>query len=236
MPRLVGSLVIVLAAVVSMAFTTIWIRNKADALTPVDLPSAVPTPLQTVCPKGFLDPKIENGLITNTVGDTIPLLPAPWEEGDDRGVTYRGTGQMMYVHKNYSGTDSWVNMVGFGMFQPKEPFKATPAGIKYAAQLVGGRMVNQLYQGKSLPIKGTVTHRPLTIGGHKAYEITARVPINNPKLPVEKFSVLAILVVDRGNSQASVAWGDFSGTTYTKWLPVWRENVAKIKVNTGGGC
>lgn len=217
---------IVLAALVTTAFTANWIRTKADALTPVDIPAAVSTPLKTVSPEGYLEPKIEGGFMINTLGDKMPVMPKPpWTNYVDQ-VTFRGVAVWVTVHENYDGKkNTWGNVVGFGMFQPKEPYK----DLRNAAALVGGRMINQLYNDPKLaPIKGSVKHRDLTVDGHKAHEILARVPIKKPKLN-ETFSTLAILVVDRGDRTLAVSYGDFAGST-PQWVTAWREHVAKIEI------
>jgi hypothetical protein len=217
---------IVLVALVTTAFTANWIRTKADALTPVDIPAAVPTPLKTVRPEGYLEPKIEGGFMINTLGDKMPVMPRPpWTNYVDQ-VTFRGVAVWVTVHENYDGKkNTWGNVVGFGMFQPKEPYK----DLRNAAALVGGRMINQLYNDPKLaPIKGSVKHRDLTVSGHKAHEILARVPIKKPKLN-ETFSTLAILVVDRGDRTLAVSYGDFAGST-PQWVSAWREHVAKIEI------
>ena len=197
-------------------------------LTPVDLPSAG-KPLETVDPQGFLEPKVADGKMVNTLGDTMPLMPAPpWGQSSDP-ITYRGLGFWMDVHVKYDGTNTWGNAVFFGIFQPEEPYASTPAGIRKTATLVGGRILNRIYDGKVVPIKSTVKHRRLTIDGHRAHEITARVPIKKAQL-AETFSTLGMIVIDRGDGTAAVSATVISGSTTAKWLPIWREHVAQIKI------
>jgi hypothetical protein len=167
----------------------------------------------------------------NTLGDTMPLMPAPpWGQSSDP-ITYRGLGFWMDVHVKYDGANTWGNAVFFGIFQPEEPYTSTPAGIRKTATLVGGRILNRIYDGKVVPIKSTVKHRPLTVDGHRAHEITARVPIKQAQL-AETFSTLGMIVIDRGDGTAAVSATVISGSTTAKWLPIWREHVAQIKIRS----
>lgn len=229
-PRLVAALATLVAAVLVTAWTVHWTWSRADALTPVDLPSAG-KPLETVDPQGFLEPKVADGKMVNTLGDTMPLMPAPpWGQSSDP-ITYRGLGFWMDVHVKYDGTNTWGNAVFFGIFQPEEPYASTPAGIRKTATLVGGRILNRIYDGKVVPIKSTVKHRRLTVDGHRAHEITARVPIKQAQL-AETFSTLGMIVIDRGDGTAAVSATVISGSTTAKWLPIWREHVAQIKIRS----
>ncbi|HEY3000964.1 MAG TPA: hypothetical protein VGJ44_01330 [Kribbellaceae bacterium] len=237
-PRLAAALATVLAAVLVTASSTFWIWNRADALTPVDLPSANATPLETVTPSAKPlpppDGHLRDGVITNGKGDKMPALPAPrWKQEWDQ-IALGGVAQWMTVHKNYDGKGStWGDLVGFGIFDPSSDDKWTysnkPADLKYASQLVGGRMITRLYKGKAQPIKGTVKHRALVVDGHPAHEVIARVPVREAKL-AETYSQLAIVVIDRGDGSAAVAYGDFAGTSAAHWLAVWRQHVLKITI------
>jgi hypothetical protein len=229
-PRLVAALATLVAAVLVTTWTVHWTWSRADALTPVDLPSAG-KPLETVDPQGFLEPKVADGKMVNTLGDTMPLMPAPpWGQSSDP-ITYRGLGFWMDVHVKYDGTNTWGNAVFFGIFHPEEPYTSTPAGIRKTATLVGGRILNRIYDAKVVPIKSTVKHRPITVDGHRAHEITARVPIKQAQL-AETFSTLGMIVIDRGDGTAAVSATVISGSTTAKWLPIWREHVAQIKIRS----
>jgi hypothetical protein len=225
----VAALATVVVAVLVTVWTVHWTLEKADALTPVDIPPAG-TPMQTVDPQGLMKPKVADGKVFNTLGDTMPLFPQPpWRQEVDP-ITYRGIGYWMDVHVKYNGKSSWGNAVFFGIFHPEEEYAATPAGLRSTAALVGGRILNRIYDGKTAPIKSTVKHRPTTVDGHRAHEITARLPIKEANLP-ETFSTIGIIVIDRGDGHAAVSAVLVSGSTTAKWLPVWRDRVAKIKIN-----
>lgn len=222
------ALAIVVVALLTTGVTANWIRTRADALTPVALPGPISTPLPTVTPQGYLKPEISGGFMVNTLGDKLPRPPnPPWFREDTFDpVTYRGVGVWMTVHDNYDGKGgSWGNVIGFGMFQPEQKYTS----LRNAAALVGGRMINQLYKDPKLaPIEGSVKHRELTVDGHKAHEIVARVPVKQAKVK-ETFSILAILVVDRGDKTLAVTYGDIAGST-PQYLAYWRQNAQKMQI------
>lgn len=217
-----------LAAIATTAFTTNWIWNKVDALTPVELPSAG-APLPTVSPDTGARARVENGLLYNTLGDTMPVLPMPpWTSGSDP-LGYRGVGLWLTVHVRYDGKNTWANTVTFGNYQPRQSYRGTPAGIRKAAITVGSRMIEVFYRGSALPIKGSVTHRDFLVDGHRAHELVARVPVSEPGLH-ETTSIIAIAVIDRGDGTAAVVTGDFAGSR-PQWLSVWRQAVAEVAIN-----
>jgi len=239
LPRLIAALAAALAAVRVTTYSTFWIWNKADALTPVDLPSANGTPLETVNPSAKPSPKptpppppkgtIDGAFMVDYKGDRMPIMAAPWRKEKYEPITLGGVAQWLDVHVKYDGQSSWGNLAGFGLFDPENTTYKGKASLNYASRLVGGRMLNRFYQGKPVPIKSTVKHRDLTINGHPAHELIARIPVKQPKLK-ETYSQLAIIVIDRGDGTAVAAYGDFSGTTAARWLPIWRQHVAKIQI------
>ena len=219
---------IIVVALVTTGVTANWIRTKADALTPVSLPGPIGTPLPTQSPQGYVEPDITADSLVNGLGDKMPR-PAdpPWTQLTEYDqVTYKGVSAFMTVHKNYDGKGgSWGNMLGFGVFQPAQEYSS----LRNAAALVGGRLINQLYKDPSLaPIKGSVKHRELTIDGHKAHEIIAKIPIKQPKL-TETTSILGILVIDRGDKSLAVSYTDVAGST-PQYLDYWRRQVTGIKL------
>lgn len=220
---------VVVVALLTTGLTANWIRTRADALTPVALPGPISTPMPTITPQGYVDPEITGDTLVNGLGDKMPRPSnPPWTEAStfDR-VTYKGVSTFMPVHKNYDGKGgTWGNQIGFGVFQPAQKYTS----LRNAAALVGGRMINQLYNNPNLaPIKGSVKHRELTIDGHKAHEITAKLPIKVTKLN-ETTSVLGILVIDRGDKSLAVSYADVAGST-PQYLESWRESVKQIKLS-----
>lgn len=229
----------VVAAVVATVFTVTWIWNKAEALSPVDLPSANGTPLETIDPsvKPTRTPppngKYVDGNLVAWNNDRMPGMPVPtWEELPDVGRTglYGGHSMWMVVHDNYDGPKDWGNLVAFGGLGKGIPYNSTPAGLKLASRYVASRLATHLYRDNPVPIKGSVKHRPLTVGGHRAHELIARIPIKEPKLKQETNSIIAVVVIDRGDGTAMVSIGDFAGTT-TGWFLYWRNQVQKIQIN-----
>jgi hypothetical protein len=225
------------AAVVTVAFTVIWIWDKAEALSPVDLPSANGTPLETITPSArpTVTPppqgRFVDGFMVAWNNDRMLGMPQPpWEAGyDPRPGLYGSIAMQMIVHEKYDGTNSWGNIMAFGGIGKGVPYNSSPAGMKLAAQHVGARMVSGLYDASTVPIKGSVKHRTLTVGGHRAHEIVARIPVSRPKLK-ETNSVIAIVVIDRGDGTAMASVGAFAGST-TGWFLYWRNQVQKIQIN-----
>jgi len=233
---LAGALVLVLAALAATGLSVGWIWTKADAVTPVALPSGIQTPLKTIDPsvKPSETPPPEgkvlgvNLLAANT--DTMPIMSAAWKTDDaGRSSVYGGAAIFFVVHKNYNGEEgnNWGNYVSFGQLDPTVKFTGTPAGLKAAAVQAGSAAIVGLYS-KDAKLSGT-THKAITVDGHKGHEITTKVAVKEPKL-TETFSTVMIAVIDRGDGTAAVAIGDIAGST-PAWQKVWRTKVSQIKIN-----
>ncbi len=226
-----------MAAVIATVFTITWMWDKTEALSPVDLPAANSTPLETISPSAkptrtpLPEGKYVDGYMVAWNNDRMLGMPQPtWAAGyDPRPGLYGSISMQMIVHEKYDGTNSWGNVVTFGRIGNGIPYASTPAGLKLASQHVASRLVGNLYDASTVPIPGSVKHRPLTIGGHRAHELIARIPVSRPKLK-ETNSVIAVLVIDRGDGTAMASTGVFAGTT-TGWFLYWRNQVQKIQIN-----
>nr|WP_238176181.1 hypothetical protein [Kribbella albertanoniae] len=230
--RLVGALVLVVAALTATALSVGWIWTRADAVMPVDLPSGNPglrtvnpsiKPSATPPPKG----QVLGSLIVAANKDTMPIMGSAWTTTGERSGQYGGAAIWLTVHDNYNNSADWGNFVSFGQLIPTFKFASTPAGLKSAATQAGSRAIVGLY-GEGAKISGT-THKAITVDGRKGHEITTRVAVSAPKLK-ETFSTVLIAVVDRGDGTAAVSIGDIAGTTPT-WIQVWRTKVSQIKIS-----
>ncbi|WP_406056835.1 hypothetical protein [Kribbella sp. NBC_00889] len=234
--RLIGALVLVVAALATTGLSVGWIWTKADAVTPVALPTGISKPLQTVSPSvkpTETPPPIGKVLGTELVAannDTMPIMSAAWQNQDaQRSGVHGGAAIFFVVHKDYTGQKGvdWGNYVSFGQLAPDIKFSTTPAGLKAAAVQAGTRAIVGLYS-KDAKLSGT-THKAITINGHKGHEITTKVAVSVPKLK-ETFSTIMIVVIDRGDGTAMVSIADIAGSTPT-WQQIWRNKVKQIKIN-----
>jgi hypothetical protein len=235
-PRVIGALILVVVALIITGLSANWIWTKADAVAPVDLPSANPTPLKTVSPS--IQPtatppptgKVIGSQLFASNNDTMPLMGSAWLDADDKSGQYGGVAIWLPVHNNYDGKKSnWGNYVSFGALNKQIPYTNTAAGRKDAAIQAATNALFALYADNPKLI-GKAVHRQLTVGGHPAHEITAKVEIKVPKLK-ETFSTLMITLIDRGDGTADVAIGDIAGST-PQWLPIWRTKVSQIQINS----
>lgn len=216
-----------------VVLTTVWFVDTTDDLTPVALPTAAGTPLTTVTPSAKpTGPPPPQGRYTpafliSFTGDKMPTMPAPqWGQDFARHGSVGGAGQWMTVHPKFDGTTDWGNGVEFGGVSTRAGYTG-PAKLRAAASYHGEQLLARSYDGaKTVPF--AIKHRTLTVGGHQAHEITAKVPVKQPKL-TETHSIIAITVIDRGDGSAVVAIGDFAGST-PQWLSTWRQQVAKIQI------
>ncbi|TDU87054.1 hypothetical protein EV138_0571 [Kribbella voronezhensis] len=230
---MVGAALLVVVALLTALWSVNWIWSKADAVTPVAVPSAKQTPLKTVNPSASPSPtpppvgKVVGSNIVAFNNDTMPLMSSQWSDNFDRSGMLGGAATWLTVHAKYDGKGTWGNFVSFGQLPKDVPYSNTPAGLKAAAQSAGGMALTRLYDANTKPY--AVTHRPITVAGHPGHEITARIPVKVPKLK-ETYSVILIAVIDRGDGTAAVSIGDIAGST-PQWLPVWRSRVAQIKIN-----
>jgi hypothetical protein len=229
---LIGASVLVVIALLTTAFSVNWIWTKADAVSPVAVPSAKQSPMKTVNPSASPSPtppphgKVVGTNLVAFNNDTMPLMSSVWTDNSDRSGSLGGAAIWLTVHKNYKDTSDWGNFVSFGQLPESVEYKSTPAGLKSAAQSIGGIALGNLYDANTKPY--AVTHRPIKVGGHPGHEITARIPVKEAKLK-ETFSYFMIAVVDRGDGTAAVSIGDFAGST-PQWLPIWRTRVSEIKI------
>ncbi len=227
-----GAALLVVVALLTAVWSVNWIWSKADAVTPVAVPSAK-TPLKTVNPSASPSPtpppvgKVVGSTLVAFNKDTMPLMSSQWSDNFDRSGMVGGAATWLTVHAKYDGKGSWGNYVSFGQLPKDVPYTNSPAGLKQAAQSAGGMALTRLYDANTKPY--AVTHRAITVGGHPGHEITARIPVKVPKLK-ETYSVILIAVIDRGDGTAAVSIGDIAGST-PQWLPVWRSRVAQIKIN-----
>lgn len=223
---------LVVVALLTTALSANWIWSKADAVTPVSLPSAKSEPMKTVNPSASpTTTRAPEGKVigTNLVAgnnDTMPLMSSVWGDYFEQTGLSGGAAIWLTVHNKYNGKDSWGNYVSFGQLPKEIPLKNTPAGLKAAAQSAGGMALNRLYGATVKPYG--VTNRAITVSGHPGHEITARVAVKKAKLK-ETYSVILIAVIDRGDGTAAVSIGDIAGST-PQWLPVWRTKVSQIKI------
>ncbi|MFI6678782.1 hypothetical protein [Kribbella sp. NPDC050470] len=233
--RLVGALVLVVAALATTGISVGWIWTKADAVTPVALPQGGQTPMETVDPPAKpSETPTPTGKVLGTEmragnGDMMPVMSSAWTGEYDRTGLWGGTAVWFTVHANYDGKkNSWGNLVTFGQLAPTIKYVNTAAGRKEAASQAGSRAVINLYD-KNAKISA-VTHKPITVDGHPGHEITARIAVNQPPLK-ETFSMIMIAVIDRGdNKTAAVSIADIAGST-PAWQNVWRYKVSQIKIS-----
>ncbi|TDO43264.1 hypothetical protein EV643_1185 [Kribbella sp. VKM Ac-2527] len=232
-PRLVGALALVVVAVLTTVLSVNWIWTKADAVTPVDLPSAKGTPLKTINPSVKPTPtppptgKVVGSKMIAFNNDTMPMMSSAWSDNGENTGLLGGAASWLTVHKNYDGkTATWGNYVAFGGLNKKIPWVNTPAGRKEAAVQAASNAIVRLYD-KDVKIIGKATHRAITVDGHPGHELTAKVEIKVPKLK-ETFSTVVVAVIDRGDGTADVAIADIAGST-PQWLPVWRTKVSQIE-------
>ncbi|WP_238163097.1 hypothetical protein [Kribbella capetownensis] len=233
---MIGALVLVVAALATTGLSVGWIWTKADAVTPVALPTGISKPLQTVSPSvkpSETPPPIGKVLGTELIAannDTMPIMSSAWQNQDaQRSGVYGGAAIFFVVHKDYTGQKGvdWGNYVSFGQLAPDIKFSTTPAGLKEAAVQAGTRAIVGLYS-KDAKLSGT-THKAITINGHKGHEITTKVAVSVPKLK-ETFSTIMIVVIDRGDGTAMVSIADIAGST-PAWQQIWRNKVKQIKLN-----
>ncbi|HEU4948631.1 MAG TPA: hypothetical protein VFT31_15890 [Kribbella sp.] len=231
-PPLVGALALAVVAVITTVTCVSWIWNKAEAIRPVDLPSANATPIKTVNPSvkpTAAPPPVGHVVGSNLVAsnnDTMPLLSSAWSDNDENSGLHGGAATWLTVHKNYDGkTASWGNYVAFGGVNKTIPYSNTPAGLKETAVQTAGMALANLY-GKDVKLLGKAVHRPVTVQGRRGHELVVRVEVKVPKLK-ESFSTVAVTVIDRGDGTADASVGDFAGST-PQWLAIWRAKVQQI--------
>ena len=226
---------LVVAALATTGLSVGWIWTKADAVTPVALPSGNQAPIATESPsvKPSETPtpfgKVVGTEIVASNNDSMPIMSSAWTNSDERTGLWGGAAIWYTVHNNYNGEgDTWGNYVAFGQLPPDIPYKNTAAGLKEAAVQVGSRAIINLYNKNAKLMTGT-THKAITVNGHPGHEIVARVVVSVPKLP-ETFSTVMIAVVDRGDGTAAVSVADIAGST-PAWQKVWRYKVTQIQLN-----
>ena len=230
--RLVGALGLVVAALVVTGVSVNWVWDKADAVSPVSLPAANPNPMETVTPsvKPTTPPPPEGKVVGSDIvafnNDKMPLMGSAWSTNGENTDLYGGAATWLTVHENYSGVKDWGNYVSFGGLNKAITFTNTPAGLKDAASRQGSAAITRLYDDKVKPY--AVTHKAITVDGHRGHEITARIPVKYPKLK-ETYSTILIAVIDRGDGTADVAIGDIAGST-PQWIPIWRQKVQQIQI------
>ncbi|MGW1345448.1 hypothetical protein ACWCOV_30675 [Kribbella sp. NPDC002412] len=223
-----------MAALATTGISVGWIWTKADAVTPVALPTGGQTPMETVDPSAKpSETPTPTGKVLGTLmvagnKDSMPIMSSAWTSEFDRTGLTGGTAIWFTVHPNYDGKkNSWGNFVAFGQLPPQVPYVNTAAGRRAAASKVGGRVIVELYT-KDAKVSA-VTHKAITVDGHPGHEITARVAVNQPPLK-ETFSTVMIAVIDRGdNKTAAVSIADIAGST-PAWQNVWRYKVGQIKI------
>ncbi len=232
--RLIGALVLVVAALATTGISVGWIWTKADAVTPVSLPSGGQKPMETVNPsaKPSETPTPQGKVLgTEMVADNkdvMPIMSSAWTSQFDRTGLWGGAAIWFVLHKNYDGKKSdWGNYVAFGQLSPEIKYVNTAAGRRQAASQAGSRAIVKLYD-KDAQVSA-VTHKAITVDGHPGHEITARIAISEPGVK-ETFSTIMIALIDRGDGTAAVSIGDFAGST-PAWQNVWRYKVSQIKIN-----
>jgi hypothetical protein len=233
--RLIGALVLVVAALATTGISVGWIWTKADAVTPVTMPSGGQKPMETVDPSAKpSETPTPTGKVLGTEmvadnKDTMPIMSSAWTSEYDRIGLWGGTAIWFTVHANYDGKKgTWGNYVAFGQLPPQIPYVNTAAGRRAAAGQAGSRAVASLYD-KDAKVSA-VTHKAITVDGHPGHEITARIAINQPPLK-ETFSTIMIALIDRGDGKtAAVSIADIAGST-PAWQNVWRYKVSQIKIN-----
>jgi hypothetical protein len=230
-PRLVGALALLVVAVTTTVSCVSWVWNEADAMTPVDLPSANGTPLKTVNPS--VQPtttppptgKVVGSNMVASNNDTMPILSSAWSDNFENSGLYGGASTWLTVHKNYDGNNTWGDYVAFGALNKTIPFSNTPAGLKEATKQAASIAIVRLY-GNDVKLIGKATFKAISVQGHRGHELTVKVAVSKPKLK-ETYSTVAVTVIDRGDGTGMVAIGDFAGSTQ-RWLPVWRAKVQEI--------
>lgn len=237
-PRLVGALAIVVVSLLTTAAVVAWIWNKADAVTPVDLPSAAGSPLPTVNPsvKPSTPPpppppegKYLGGFLINHLGDRMPSMPGAWTGEPDDGMGVRGAAlEQMAVYKDASGKAIWSNVISLGTLNDviRNEYRGS-ANLRAVTPRQAGIVMGRLY-GEKARATG-ITRRSLKVAGHQAFEVTGRIPVSEAKVPRERFSILAVTLIDRGDGTAAAAVAAFAGTQ-PAWLNVWRKQVLKIQI------
>lgn len=223
-----------MVAVIATVTCVSWIWNKADAITPVDLPKANGAPLETVTPSvqpSSTPPPRGRVIGTEMVAsnkDKMPLLSSAWSDYPETTRLYGGAATWLTVHKAYDGKSAdWGNYVAFGQLAKSIPYTNTPAGRKEATVKTAENALYALY-GKSVKLIGKATHKPITVQGRPGHELTIRVKVEVPKLK-ETFSTLGVAVIDRGDGSADASVADFAGST-PQWMAIWRAKVKEITV------
>ena len=233
--RLIGALVLVLAALATTGLSVGWIWNKADAVTPVALPSGNQAPIETISPSvqpSETPPPVGKVVGTEMVAannDTMPIMSAAWTNYSDETGLWGGAAIWFTVHNNYDGKGhNWGNYAAFGQLAPDIPYSNTAAGLKEAAVQAGSRAIIGLYT-KDVKILPGTTHKAITVNGHSGHELVAKVAVKQAGVK-ETFSIVMIAVIDRGNGTADVAVADIAGST-PAWQKVWRFKVSQITIN-----
>ncbi|MDX6280875.1 MAG: hypothetical protein QOH03_1946 [Kribbellaceae bacterium] len=234
--RLVGVAALVVGALVVTGVSVNWIWDKADAVTPVSLPSAKSEPLPTVSPSAIptTPPPPEGQVLGSNIvafnKDTMPLMGSDWEDngsGESVGLL-GGAATWFTVHDNYDGKKAkWGNYVAFGGLNPKIKLVSTPAGLKEATVQATSAAIVELYDPK-VQLIGKATHTPITVDGHPGHELTIKVVVKVPKVK-ETYSNIMAAVIDRGDGTADFVIADIAGST-PNWIPVWRAKVQEIKI------
>lgn len=226
---------LVVAALAATGLSVGWVWDKAQAMTPVPLPT-VGKPMETVSPSVKpSETPTPNGKVLGTEilaanNDSMPIMSSAWSNTYERTGLVGGAAVWLTVHNNYNGKgSSWGNYSAFGQLPPDITYQSTAAGLKQAAIQIGGRALTNLYDKDVQVIKGSATHKPITVNGHPGHELTAKVVVKVPKL-AETYSMIMIAVLDRGDGTADVAIADLAGST-PAWQNVWRYKVSQIKIN-----
>jgi hypothetical protein len=232
--RLIGAIVLVVAALTTTGLSVNWMWGRAHAMTPVALPTAG-KPLETVSPSvkpSETPPPIGKVIGTEMVAvntDTMPIMSSAWGNTDERTGLLGGAAIWFTVHENYNGKGaSWGNYTAFGQLPLDIAYQNSAAGRKEAAVQIGARAITSLYGQNANVLKGT-THKVISVDGHPGHEIVAKVGVKEPLLN-ETFSIVMIAVIDRGDGTADVSIADLAGSV-PDWQRVWREKVGKIKIN-----
>ncbi|WP_237745084.1 hypothetical protein [Kribbella catacumbae] len=233
--RLVGVVGLVVGALVATGLSVSWIWDKADAVTPVSLPSANSTPFTTISPSArpTTPPPPEGKVLGSNIvafnTDTMPVLSSEWTDNGENTGLLGGAATWLTVHEKYDGKKAnWGNYVAFGGLHPKIKFVNTPAGLKQATRQAASVAIVRLYD-EDVKFIGKATHTPITVDGHAGHELSIKVVVSEPKLK-ETFSTVTVAVIDRGDGTADVAIGDFAGST-PQWIPIWRAKVQEIQIN-----
>ncbi|MEU4295408.1 hypothetical protein AB0E63_44920 [Kribbella sp. NPDC026596] len=233
--RLIGALVLVIAALATTGLSVGWIWTKADAVTPVALPSGNQAPIETVSPS--VQPSETPTPVGKVLGtemvaannDSMPIMSSAWTNYSDETGLWGGAAIWFTVHNNYDGKGAkWGNVTSFGQLPPDIPYKNTAAGLKEATVQVGSRAIIGLYTKDVKVLPGT-THKAITVGGHPGHELVAKVAVSQPGVK-ETFSTVMVAVIDRGDGTAAVSIADIAGST-PAWQKVWRSKVSQIEIN-----